>query len=121
MKRTKHVSKSKSFSFAVRVVHLARYLQYEKREFVLSKQVLRAGTSIGANIEEAGAGESRKDFRSKMSIASKEARETLYWLRLLRATDYLESRMADSMIQDCEELVALLTSIVKTTTETYQA
>ncbi|MET0065765.1 MAG: four helix bundle protein [Candidatus Thiodiazotropha sp.] len=117
MKQSKHVSKSKSFSFAVRVVHLARYLQHEKREFVLSKQVLRAGASI----EEAGAGESGKDFRSRMSIASKEARETLYWLRLLRATDYLESRMADSMIKDCEEPVALLTSIVKTTTETYQA
>ncbi len=121
MNQTKHITRSKSFAFAVRVVHMARYLQYEKREFVLSRQVLRAGTSIGANIEEASAGESRKDFRSKMSIASKEARETLYWLRLLRATDYLESRMADSMIQDCDELVALLTSIVKTTTETYQA
>ncbi|MEJ2405897.1 MAG: four helix bundle protein [Candidatus Thiodiazotropha sp.] len=115
MDKTKHISRMKSFKFAVRVVQMARYLQIEKKEYVLSKQVLRSGTSIGANIEEAQAGESRKDFKSKMSVASKEARETLYWLRLLKETEYLEQRGADSIIQDCEELVSLLTSIVKTT------
>ncbi|PUB88332.1 MAG: four helix bundle protein [gamma proteobacterium symbiont of Ctena orbiculata] len=116
MNEIKHISKRKGFEFAVRVVNLARHLQREKKEFVLSKQVLRSGTSIGANIEEARAGESRKDFKSKMSVASKEARETLYWLRLLKETKYLEQHMADSLIRDCEELVSLLTSIVKTTT-----
>ncbi|MEW8060442.1 MAG: four helix bundle protein [Candidatus Thiodiazotropha endolucinida] len=115
MNENRHISKEKSFEFAIRVVHLARYLQREKKEFVLSKQVLRSGTSIGANIEEARAGESRKDFKSKMSVVSKEARETLYWLKLLKQTEYLEQRMADSLIRDCEELVSLLTSIVKTT------
>jgi four helix bundle protein len=115
MSEERHISKRKSFEFAVRVVNLARHLQTEKKEFVLSKQVLRSGTSIGANIEEARAGESRKDFKSKMSVASKEARETLYWLRLLKETAYLEHRAADSLIRDCEELVSLLTSIVKTT------
>ncbi|PVV05648.1 MAG: four helix bundle protein [gamma proteobacterium symbiont of Ctena orbiculata] len=116
MTESRHVSMEKSFKFAIRVVHLARHLQREKKEFMLSKQVLRSGTSIGANIEEAKAGESRKDFKSKMSIASKEARETLYWLRLLKETDYLEQRIAESLIRDCEELVSILTSIVKTTT-----
>ncbi len=115
MNETKHISKKKSFEFAVRVVRMTRYLQFEQREYVLSRQVLRSGTSIGANIEEAQAGESRRDFKSKMSVASKEARETLYWLKLLKETEYLGKKAADSLIQDCEELVSLLTSIVKTT------
>ncbi|MCG8025662.1 MAG: four helix bundle protein [Candidatus Thiodiazotropha endolucinida] len=105
MNKNRHISKEKSFEFAIRVVHLARYLQHEKKEFVLSKQVLRSGTSIGANIEEARAGESRKDFKSKMSIASKEARETLYWLKLLKQTEYLEQRMADSLICRSYDLI----------------
>ena len=121
MNESRHISKIKSFEFAVRVVQMARYLQIEKKEYVLSKQVLRSGTSIGANIEEAHAGESRKDFKSKMSVASKEARETLYWLRLLKETEYLEQRAADSIIHDCDELVSLLTSIVKTTALEHQA
>ena len=83
----------------------------------MSKQVLRAGTSIGANIEEALGGQSRKDFIAKMSIASKEARETLYWIRLLKETDYLEEKMAASLKQDCDELSKLLISIVKTSQE----
>jgi four helix bundle protein len=116
MNETRHISKQKSFEFAVRVVRMARYLQIQQKEYVLSKQVLRSGTSIGANIEEAQAGESRRDFKSKMSVASKEARETLYWLKLLKETEYLGKKAADSLIQDCEELVSLLTSIVKTTT-----
>ncbi|MCP5351867.1 MAG: four helix bundle protein [Chromatiales bacterium] len=107
----------KSFAFAVRVVNMARHLQGERREFVLSKQVLRSGTSVGANVEEARAAQSRKDFIAKMAIASKEARETRYWLRLLAETSYLESTQAQSMLSDCEELMRMLTAIVKTSQE----
>ena len=80
---------TKSYSFAVRIVRLYQHLSAQKKEFVLSKQVLRSGTSIGANVEEAIGGQSRADFVSKMAIAYKEARETSYWLRLLKDTDYL--------------------------------
>ena len=86
-----------------------------KKNMCLSKQILRSGTSIGANIEEANAGQTKKDFLAKMSIASKEARETLYWLKLLRDSDYIEEKIAKSLINDIEELVRILTSIVKTT------
>ena len=105
----------KSFAFAVRVVKLYKYLCAEKKEFVLSKQLLRSGTSIGANINEAQAGQSKNDFIAKMCIASKEARETKYWIDLLIETDYLS--LADShtrsLLNDIEELIKLLTSIVK--------
>jgi len=107
--------KDKSYRFALRIIKLYRFLCDKKKEYVLSKQILRSGTSIGANIEEASAGQSRKDFLAKMSIASKEARETLYWLKLLRDSDYLEDKLAKSLIDDTEELVKMLTSIVKTT------
>lgn len=103
----------KSFRFAVRIVKMAQHLRRDSGEFVLSKQVLRSGTSIGANVEEASAAQSRKDFISRMAIASKESRETLYWLRLLKETELLDERAATSMIEDCEELKKLLTSIVK--------
>lgn len=110
------VVRTKSFEFALQVIALYKELQ-EKREFVLSKQLLRSGTSVGANIEEASAAQSRKDFISKMSIAAKEARETHYWLKLLDA-----SRLADAgyskPLQKVEELIRLLTAIVKTTSET---
>ncbi|MGB1109160.1 MAG: four helix bundle protein, partial [Gammaproteobacteria bacterium] len=82
----------KSFRFAVRIVKMAQHLRRGSGEFVLSKQVLRSGTSIGANVEEASAAQSRKDFISKMAIASKESRETLYWLRLLKETELLDER-----------------------------
>lgn len=119
MDSTGNVVKDKSFLFAIRIVNLARYLQRNHKEFVLSKQLVRSGTSIGANIEEALAGQSRKDFIAKMAIASKEARETDYWIRLLIATGYLiEQRSAEKTLQnDCEELTKLLTSIVKTSQE----
>jgi len=100
----------KSFDFAIKIIDLYKYLRYEKKEYVLSKQLLRSGTSIGANVEEAQAAQSKKDFISKMSISSKEARETHYWLRLLRRSNYIAK---DEIIQDCEELIRLLTSIVK--------
>lgn len=106
---------AKSFNFSVRIVKLYKYLCDEKKEYVLSKQLLRAGTSIGANINEAQAGQSKADFISKMSISSKEARETKYWIDLLIKTDYLDVNeiYVQSLISDIEEIVKLLTSIVK--------
>ena len=103
----------KSFQFAVRIVKLCRYLRDEKKEFILSKQLLRAGTSIGANISESQQAQSRPDFISKLCIALKEASETNYWLRLLRATDYLSETEYRTMIVQCKELERLLTSILK--------
>lgn len=105
----------KSFAFAVRIVKLYQYLTDEKREYVMSKQVMRSGTSIGANVCEAAYGQSRKDFLSKMHIALKEASETEYWLRLLKHTGYLEEAQFSSMFDDCMELKRMLHAIVKTT------
>ena len=108
----------KSFLFSVRVVKLSRYLQEEKKEYILSKQLIRAGTSIGANIVESQQAQSRADFISKLSIALKEASETDYWLRLLKATDYLSESEFTSIIADCKELEKILTSIIKTSRNT---
>ena len=110
-----NVIESKSFSFAVRIVKLCRHLQSDNKEFVLSKQLLRSGTSIGANVAESQQAQSRADFISKLSIALKEAVETNYWLRLLYATDCLSSTEYSSVITDCKELEKLLTAILKTT------
>ena len=112
-----NVIQSRSFDFAVRIVRLYKYLTQEKKEFVLSKQILRSGTSIGANIEEAIGGQSKKDFYAKMTIAYKEARETLYWLRLLIATDYINKEEAESIKNDCIEIIKILTKIKNTTNE----
>ena len=117
MGKAGNIVQEKAFRFAVRVVRLSRFLQKEQSEYVLSKQILRSGTSIVANIEEALAGQSRKDFAAKMAIASKETRETRYWLRLLKETDYLEPRLAISLEEDSDELIKLLTSIVKSSKE----
>jgi four helix bundle protein len=106
-----NIIQEKSFAFAVRAVKLTKYLQEEKREFVLSKQFLRSATSIGANVEESIGGQSDKDFLSKLSISYKEARETKYWLRLLQATDYLSQSEAESMLADVEELCKILGKI----------
>ena len=106
---------SKSFIFAVRIVKLCQHLQSSKKEFVLSRQLLRAGTSIGANVAESQQAQSRADFISKLSIALKEAVETNYWLRLLQATDLLTEAEFSSIIADCKELEKLLTSIIKST------
>ena len=105
-----NVVRDKSFEFALRIVEIYKYLRNDKKEYVLSKQLLRSGTSIGANIEESQAAQSRKDFISKMSIASKEARETHYWLRLLKTSEYITK---EDLLQNCEELIRLLTAIVK--------
>ena len=104
----------KSFVFAVRIVKLCKHLNTNKKEYVLSKQLLRSGTSIGANISEAEQAQSRSDFISKMNIALKEAVETNYWLRLLQATDYLSETEFHSIYSDCRELEKMLTAIVKT-------
>ncbi|MEI6421990.1 MAG: four helix bundle protein [Lentisphaerota bacterium] len=109
--------RDKSYAFALRIVMLYRMLSEEKREFVLSKQVLRSGTSIGANIEEALGGQSGKDFQSKLLIAYKEARETLYWLRLLHDSGYIDDKTFDSLSLDCNELLRLLGSITKSMKE----
>ena len=105
----------KSFDFAVRIVNLCKHLRRNKKEFVLSKQVLRCGTSIGANVAEAQRGQSRADFAAKMNIALKEANETQYWLRLLFCTDYLTKEEFGSIHQDLEEVLSLLTVICKST------
>lgn len=101
----------KSFSFAIRIVNLYKFLSTEKKEFVLSKQLLRSGTSIGANIEESIGGQSDKDFLSKISIAYKEARETMYWIKLLKATDYLSEDQSKSLLIDAEELCKIIGKI----------
>ena len=104
----------KSFLFAVRIVKLSKHLNTAKKEFVLSKQLLRAGTSVGANIAEAEQAQSKADFISKMNIALKEAVETNYWLRLLQASDYLSDAEFSSIHSDCRESEKILTAIIKT-------
>lgn len=109
----KNVIKDKSYHFAIRIINLYKYLKENKKEFLLSKQILRSGTSIGALIEEAIQAESKPDFVHKLSIALKEANETNYWLRLLKDTFYLNEKEQISILIDCEELQKLLTSIIK--------
>ncbi len=104
----------KSFDFAVRIVNLNKYLNNEQKEYVLSKQLLRSGTSIGANVSEAERAQSKADFISKMSIALKEANETNYWLKLLYKTDYLNKSQYDSINTDINELISILIAICKT-------
>lgn len=101
----------KSFDFAIRIVKAFKYLKESKSEYVLSKQLLRCGTSIDANIEEAIGAQSKPDFISKLTIAYKEARETLYWLKLLMATDFLETKIGNSLLRDAEELCKIIASI----------
>jgi len=105
----------KSFDFAVRIVNLYKLLTAEKKEFVLSKQLVRSGTSIGANVSEAVRAQSTSDFVAKLSIALKEANETDYWLRLLYKTEYLTAKEYDSINNDVNEIVSILVSILKTT------
>lgn len=107
--------REKSFNFALEIVRLYKNLQ-DQKEYVLSKQILRSGTSIGANVEEATAAESRRDFVHKLSIASKEARETNYWLRLLMQSGLIESSQFTPLLEESTELVKMLTAIVKTST-----
>jgi len=106
--------KMKSLAFSVRIVGLYRYLTEQKKEYILSKQILRSGTSIGAKIYEANYGQSKVDFAAKLQIALKEAAETDYWLLLLTQTNYLEESMGKSLNEDCLELKRLLISSVRT-------
>lgn len=114
MKKKPNIIKERSYEFSLKIIQLYRAL-CKQNEFVMAKQVLKSGTSIGANVEEAAAAQSRKDFISKMAIASKEARETNYWLRLLRDSDVCHGTDYASIIDESEELIKILTSIVKTT------
>ena len=107
----------KSKAFAVRIVKLYQYLNDEKKEYVLSRQVLRSGTSIGANIKESVRAQSTADFLSKMQIALKEASESEYWLELLTETGFIPDKAAESMLQDCRELIKVITAIVRTSKE----
>lgn len=109
-----NILKDKAYAFALKTIKMFQHLSSEKREYVLSKQVLRSGTSIGANIEEAYQGESRSDFIHKLSIANKEAFETHYWLRLLTDSHYFEPNQSEIMLKDCDELQRMLVAAIKT-------
>jgi len=109
-----NIIQKKSYDFAVEIVKTCVYLQKENKEYVLSKQLLRSGTSIGANVEEAIGGQSRKDFYAKMTIAYKEAREAHYWIRLLFDTDYLPYDKKQELIAQCDEILKIIGSIQKT-------
>src|SRR5262245_19711856 len=104
----------KSHGFVLRMIKLHRYMIEEHKEYVLSKQVLRSGTSIGANIKESVYAQSKVDFVHKLSIAQKETSETHYWLTLLRDSEYIKNKHAESLLSDCDELMKLLTASIKT-------
>ena len=108
-----NVIQTKSYAFAIRIVNAYKFLTNDQKEYVLSKQMLRSGTAIGALVAEAHHAQSSADFLNKMNVALKEANETFYWLSLLRDTDYLSEQIYKSISIDCKELIALLVSIVK--------
>lgn len=110
-----NVVKSKSFNFAIRVIRLYQFLVSEKKEYVMSKQLLRSGTSVGAMVRESEHAESKADFKHKLSIAQKEINESIYWLELLEKTDYLDEKEFNSLNNDAVEIIKLLTSIIKAT------
>lgn len=110
-----NVVKSKSFNFAIRVIRLYQFLVSEKKEYVISKQLLHSGTSVGAMIRESEHAESKSDFKHKLSIAQKEINESIYWLELLEKTDYLDEKEFNSLNNDAVEIIKLLTSIIKAT------
>jgi len=109
-----NIIQTKSYDFAIRIVRLYQDLVKEQYEFILSKQILRCGTSIGANIEEAIGGQSEKDFFAKITIAYKEARETRFWIRLLADTDYIKNDLKNSLLKDVDIILKIITSIQKT-------
>ncbi|MBS1680122.1 MAG: four helix bundle protein [Bacteroidetes bacterium] len=112
--KSNNVIQDKSFAFAVKVINTSKLLQ-SKHEYILSKQFLKSGTSIGANIEEAIGAQSKADFISKLSIAYKEARETLYWVKLLSATEFLSMEITEDLISDAEEICRIIGKILITT------
>jgi four helix bundle protein len=111
---SKSIAYDKAFDFAVQIIELYKYLSEEKREYVISKQILRSGTSIGANIKEALQGSSKRDFIYKVNISLKEASETEYWLELLRASNYIDQKKHESLLYNCQELIKITTAIIKT-------
>ncbi|AEA34653.1 four helix bundle protein [Hippea maritima] len=112
--KEENLIKEKTYNFALKIIELYKFLNFEKKEFVLSKQILRSGTSIGANVKEAQAAQSKKDFLSKLSIASKEARETFYWLRLLNDSGYIENYSSkDLLFREINSIINILTKIIK--------
>lgn len=111
----KNIVAEKSYSFAIRVVKMYVFLSKEKQEFVLSKQLLRSGTAVGALIKEAEHAQSKADFLNKMNIALKEANECEYWLMLLKDTNYINEKEFNSICNDCKEIIRLLIAIVKST------
>jgi four helix bundle protein len=112
--KAENIVQEKSYAFALRIVKAYKYLAEEKKEFVLSKQLLRCGTSVGANIEEAIGGQTPKDFFAKLNVSYKEARETMYWLRLLKDSDILNEKESDSLMKDCNGLLKIIGTIIKT-------
>lgn len=112
--KSNNIIQTKSYAFAVRIIKLYQYLIKEKKEYNLSKQILRSGTSIGANIEEAIGGQSKRDFFAKITISYKEARETHYWLRLLKDTQYITEKQSKSLISDIEEILKIIGKIQTT-------
>ena len=110
-----NIIKTKSFIFAIRIVKLYQYLCNNKKEFVLSKQLLRSGTSVGAMVREAEHAETKADFKHKMAIAQKEINETIYWLELLKETNYLTKKQFESIHNNAFEIISLITVIIKTT------
>ena len=115
-----NVIEEKSFEFAVRIVNLYRYLCEEKREYVMSKQLLRSGTGIGANVAESQRAQSRPDFAAKLNIALKEANETHYWLRLLHRTDYISDKEFQSIEPEIKEIISILYAICKSTNQKFK-
>ena len=116
--KSERIIAGKAYDFALGIIKLYKSL-IERREFVLSKQILRSGTSIGANVNEAISAQSKRDFVHKLSISLKEARETIYWLRLLKDSDYMNEAEFDKMFTACDELIKILTKIILTTKEKY--
>ena len=114
-----NILRVKSYNFAIRIVKLSQYLINEKKEFVISNQVLRSGTAVGALIRESEYGQTKRDFIHKLSLSLKEASETEYWLCILKDTGYLEENLYNSLIDDCRELLKLLTASVKTAKKSY--
>ncbi|MFZ4741215.1 MAG: four helix bundle protein [Bacteroidales bacterium] len=112
--RSDNIIQEKTYAFAIRIVQAYKYLAEEKKEYVLSKQLLRSGTSIGENTEEAIDGQTEKDFYAKLNIVYKEARETHYWIRLLKDTNFFDEHQAQSLLNDCEEILKITGSIIKT-------
>ena len=112
--KTDNIVQFKSYAFALRIIKVYKFLSHEKKEFILSKQLLKSGTSIGANIEEAIGGQSKADFFAKITISYKESRESKYWIRLLKDSEYLTPEQADDLLKDIDELLKIIGTIQKT-------